>query len=98
LAFVTGTAVPERYRGGAFIAFHGSWNRQQQQGYNVVFQPMDATGKPSGQYQVFADGFAGPNKNPEGAAHRPTGVAIGPDGAIYVSDDQGGRVWRIVQR
>jgi glucose/arabinose dehydrogenase len=98
LLFVIGTAVPQRYRGGAFIAFHGSWNRQQQQGYNVVFQPMDAAGKPNGQYQVFADGFAGPNKTPDGAAHRPTGVAIGPDGSIYVSDDQRGRVWRIVQR
>lgn len=98
LLFGIGAALPERYRGGAFIAFHGSWNRQQQQGYNVVFQPMDRAGKPNGDYQVLADGFAGPDKSPEGAAHRPTGLALGPDGAIYVSDDQGGRVWRVAPR
>jgi glucose/arabinose dehydrogenase len=59
---------------------------------------MARAGKPNGEYQVFADGFAGPNKSPEGAAHRPAGLALGPDGAIYVSDDQNGRIWRIVQR
>ena len=87
---------PDSYRGGAFIAFHGSWNRapEPQDGYNVVFQPM-TDGKPSGPYQVFADGFAGPRKEPGLAAHRPSGLAVGPDGALYISDDQGGRVWRV---
>ena len=97
LTFYGGEAFPEAYRGGAFIAFHGSWNRspEPQQGYNVVFQPF-SNGKPSGDYEIFADGFAGPRKEPGTARHRPSGVAVGADGALYVSDDTGGRVWRVV--
>jgi glucose/arabinose dehydrogenase len=99
MLFYTGTRFPERYRNGAFIAFHGSWNRvPEQQGYNVAFVPMDAAGNPRGKLEVFADGFAGPYKDPERALHRPTGLALGPDGALYISDDQGGRVWRVVPR
>jgi glucose/arabinose dehydrogenase len=96
LLFYTGGIFPEKYRNGVFIAFHGSWNRapEAQAGYNVVFQPF-AEGRPQGGYEVFADGFAGGDKQPERAAHRPTGLAQGPDGAVYVSDDAGGRVWRI---
>ena len=87
---------PKGYQGGAFIAFHGSWNRAPapQGGYNVVFQPM-ADGKPSGDYIVFADGFAGALKDPGGAAHRPSGVAVGPDGTLYITDDKAGRIWRV---
>jgi glucose/arabinose dehydrogenase/mono/diheme cytochrome c family protein len=87
---------PGPYQGGAFIAFHGSWNRAPlpQGGYNVVFQPL-ADGKPPGGYIVFADGFAGRVKEPGGAAYRPTGLAVGPDGALYISDDQKGRIWRV---
>jgi glucose/arabinose dehydrogenase len=96
LTFYGGEAFPEAYRGGAFIGFHGSWNRapEPQQGYSVVFQPF-SKGKPSGEYQIFADGFAGPRKEPGTARHRPSGVAVGPDGALYISDDNGGRVWRV---
>src|SRR5918997_5162840 len=95
LVFYTGKMFPSSYQGGAFIAFHGSWNRspEPQQGYNVVFQPM-SNGKASGDFQVFADGFAGARKEPGLAAHRPAGLAVGPDGSLYISDDQGGRVWR----
>jgi len=99
LAFYTHTAFPERYRGGAFIAFHGSWNRtKEQQGYNVVFLPLGTAGEPRGPFEVFADGFAGvkPIKDPKQAKYRPSGLAVGPDGALYVSDDQRGRIWRIV--
>jgi glucose/arabinose dehydrogenase len=101
LVFYTGTAFPAHYRNGAFIAFHGSWNRAPgpQQGYNVAFVPF-ANGKPvsPSKYEVFADGFAGARKDPDAAAHRPTGIAVGPDGALYIADDKGGRVWRVVYK
>lgn len=91
-----GEAFPEPFRGGLFVAFHGSWNRapDPQGGYNVVFQPM-ADGRASGDWIVFADGFAGAEKAPGRAAHRPAGLAQGPDGALYVADDVRGRIWRI---
>jgi glucose/arabinose dehydrogenase/mono/diheme cytochrome c family protein len=96
LALYDGRQFPSAYRGGAFIAFHGSWNRAPfaQGGYNVVFQPL-ADGKASGPYVVFADGFAGAVEEPGQAAHRPSGLAVGPDGALYISDDQRGRIWRV---
>ena len=90
---------PARYRNGVFIAFHGSWNRAPfaQGGYNVVFQPLAAVHAAS-NCEIFADGFAGDVKTPEGARHRPSGVAVGPDGALYVSDDVLGRIYRIVYK
>jgi glucose/arabinose dehydrogenase/mono/diheme cytochrome c family protein len=96
LKIYKGSAFPKAYQGGAFIAFHGSWNRAPgpQGGYNVVFQPL-SDGKASGDYIVFADGFAGPKKEPASALHRPSGLAVGPDGALYISDDKAGRIWRV---
>jgi glucose/arabinose dehydrogenase/mono/diheme cytochrome c family protein len=96
LVLYDGQQFPAAYRGGAFIAFHGSWNRAPfpQGGYNVVFQPL-ADGKPTGPYVVFADGFAGAFKEPGRAAHRPSGLAVGPDGALYITDDAHGRIWRV---
>jgi glucose/arabinose dehydrogenase/mono/diheme cytochrome c family protein len=96
LVIYNGTAFPKPYQGGGFIAFHGSWNRAPlpQQGYNVVFQPL-ADGKAAGNYIVFADGFAGAHEDPGRAAFRPTGVAVAPDGALYISDDVHGRIWRV---
>jgi glucose/arabinose dehydrogenase/mono/diheme cytochrome c family protein len=87
---------PARYRGGVFIAFHGSWDRAPypQGGYNVVFQPLSG-GHAWGTCEIFADGFAGPVKTPAGALHRPSGVAVGPDGSLFVSDDVRGRIYRI---
>lgn len=97
LAFYDAAQFPARYRGGAFIAFHGSWNRAPlpQAGYNVAFIEFEA-GRPTGDWEVFADGFAGSSMDPREARHRPSGVAVGPDGSLYVSDDRGGRIWRIV--
>jgi glucose/arabinose dehydrogenase len=88
---------PARYRGGVFIAFHGSWDRAPyaQGGYNVVFQTLDGD-RASGQCEIFADGFAGAVKSPARAEHRPSGLAVGPDGSLYVSDDVRGRIYRIV--
>lgn len=101
LLFYTGSLFPAHYKGGAFIAFHGSWNRAPgpQGGYNVVFVPFTG-GKPTdpAKYEIFADGFAGAVKQPDRAAHRPTGIAQGPDGAIYIADDQGGRIWKVTYK
>ena len=99
--FYSGSMFPASYRGGAFIAFHGSWNRAPlpMAGYNVVFQPF-ANGKPSGKWQVFADGFKGADKlmNPDNAAARPDGVAQGPDGSLYITESQHGKIWRVLYR
>jgi|SRR5579872_4777070 len=94
-----GKQFPARYRDGVFIAFHGSWNRAPypQGGYNIVFQPLSGE-TASGQCEIFADGFAGAVKSPAKAEHRPSGLAVGPDGSLYVSDDVRGRVYRIVYR
>jgi glucose/arabinose dehydrogenase len=98
LVFYSGRNFPAKYQHGAFIAFHGSWNRapEPQDGYNVVFQPMK-DGKPSGAYEVFARGFAGElaDNNPRNAKYRPVGLAVAPDGSLYIADSQKGRIWRI---
>jgi glucose/arabinose dehydrogenase len=98
LLFYHGSEFPARFRGGAFIAFHGSWNRapRPQGGYNVVFVPFaDGT---AGPHEIFATGFAGDSVQPTGARHRPAGLALGSDGSLYVSDDRGGRIWRVFWR
>ncbi len=96
--FYHGSAFPEFYRGGAFIAFHGSWNRAPlpQAGYKVVYVPFE-NGLPSGDEVTFADGFAGqsPLASPGEAIHRPMGIITGLEGELYISDDAGGRIWRI---
>jgi glucose/arabinose dehydrogenase/mono/diheme cytochrome c family protein len=96
----TGAQFPERYRNGMFVAFHGSWNRAPlpQAGYNVCFVPFNDKGQPVGNYEVFADNFKGESviMTPGQAHYRPCGVAQGPDGSLYVSDSEVGRVWRII--
>ncbi len=98
LEFYTGEQFPEAYRGGAFIAFHGSWNRDPlpQEGFNVVFVPM-TQGIPTGDWQVFADGFRD-ESGARGWSARPVGVAMAPDGSLFVIDSSAGRLWRIVWR
>ncbi len=98
LEFYEGHQFPERYRGGAFVAFHGGFDRAPlpNEGYQVQFVPFDGRGRPSGAPETFADNFAnsaGPL--PATAQHRPVGVTEGPDGSLYVSDDRGGRIYRI---
>lgn len=98
LLFYTGNQFPEKYKQGAFIAFHGSWNRSPlpQEGYYVAFVPFK-NGKPSGKWEVFANGFAGAAvvKNTRDAQHRPCGLTMGPDGSLYVSDDAKGTIYKI---
>jgi glucose/arabinose dehydrogenase len=96
MLFYSGTQFPAEYRDGAFIAFHGSWNRAPlpQQGFRVVFLPMKG-GKASA-HRDFALDFSnngGPGK--DGKVHRPTGLAQGPDGTMYIADDVGGTVYRV---
>ena len=90
---------PAHYRNGVFIAFHGSWDRAPypQAGYNVVFQALSGD-HASGQCEIFADGFAGGTKSPGEAQHRPSGLAVGPDGSLFISDDIRGRIYRVVYR
>ena len=99
LLFYTGNMFPARYKNGAFIAFHGSWNRAPlpQEGYFVAFVPFE-NGKPTGKWEIFANGFAGVEvvTGTRGAAHRPCGLAQGPDGSLYVTDDQKGTIYRII--
>ncbi len=99
LLFYTGNQFPARYKNGAFIAFHGSWNRAPlpQEGYYVVFVPFE-NGKPTGKWEVFANGFSGMETGvtPRSAQHRPCGLAQGPDGSLYVSDDSKGSIYRII--
>ncbi len=99
LLFYDGDRVPERYRHGAFIAFHGSTIRMpdSQAGYFVAFVPFEA-GAPSGPWEVFADGFAAvdPIVNTSNAAARPMGLAQGPDGSLYVNDSEKGKIWRVM--
>lgn len=98
LLFYEAEQFPARYRHGAFVAFHGSWNRRpfEQKGFLVAFLPFQ-DGKPAGEWEVFADGFAGKKfiTHPSVADHRPMGLAVGPDGSLFISGDKGERIWQV---
>ncbi len=96
LLFYTGNMFPERYKNGAFIALH-SLSAQLKKGYLVAFVPFK-NGKPSGDWEIFADNFTGEDMaKPTGPMqYRPTGLAQGPDGSLYVADDLKGAIFRIV--
>lgn len=100
LLFYTGNQFPERYKSGAFIVFHGSNNRAPypQAGYFVCFAPFE-NGKPTGRWEVFADGFV---KDPVvtnfQSDYQPMGLAMGPDGSLYLTDSHKGKIWRIMYK
>jgi len=101
MSFYFGNQFPGKYRGGAFVAFHGSWNRapMPESGYRVCFVPFNAQGMPTGDYETFADGFVGFDHeftNPNDARFRPGGLAVGPDGSLYIGDTEKGRIWRVI--
>lgn len=100
MMFYTGSQFPPQYKNGAFVAFHGSWNRAPlpNEGYRVAFLPL--AGERASQHEDFATGFATPNGGPggDGRPHRPTGLAQGTDGSIYVSDDRSGTIYKISYR
>ena len=91
LLFYEGPLLPQRYRGGAFIGQHGSWNRNPPSGYAVIFVPF-ANGRPSGQPEEILTGFL----NGEGEAlGRPVGLSVDRGGALLVADDVGNVIWRV---
>lgn len=92
LAFYTGTNFPKDYRGDLFVAFHGSWNRSVPTGYKVVRIPFDGN-MPTGEVEDFATGWLDLAANQ--VTGRPVGLAVGPDGALYISDDKGSVIYRI---
>ncbi|AHL74443.1 sorbosone dehydrogenase [Stutzerimonas stutzeri] len=91
LAFYKGSLLPERYRNGAFIGQHGSWNRKPRSGYKVVFVPFKG-GEPNGEAEDILTGFV---NDKEEAMGRPVGVAVDKTGAVLVADDVGDRIWRV---
>lgn len=101
LLFYTGDQFPKRYKNGAFIAFHGSTSSDPypQSGYFIGFVPMK-NGKPTGPWEVFADGFAEVDiiVSTSDASYRPMGLAMGPDGSLYISDSEKGKIWRIMYK
>ena len=91
ITFYTGTQFPAEYRGDAFVALHGSWNRAKRTGYKVI-RVLLKDGAPTGEYEDFMTGLVANDKEVWG---RPVGVAVARDGALLVTDDAGGVIWRI---
>ena len=100
--FYEGNQFPERYNNGAFVAFHGSTDRAPypMAGFIVCFAPFDDDGKATGEWEVFADGFTGVDivKNTSDAVYRPMGLSTGPDGSMYISESNKGKIWRVMYK
>jgi glucose/arabinose dehydrogenase len=91
MTFYEGKTFPEQYKGDAFAAEHGSWNKAKRTGYEVIFVPMQ-NGHATGAYGDFLTGFVTPDGNVWG---RPVGVAVAPDGSLFVSDDGSNSIWHV---
>jgi glucose/arabinose dehydrogenase/cytochrome c553 len=100
--FYDGNQFPKRYNNGAFVAFHGSTDRAPypMAGFIVCFVPFDDNGQPTGNWEVFADGFASVEvvANTSDAIYRPMGLSTGPDGSIYISESNKGKIWRVMYK
>ena len=95
LAFYDGTLFPEPYRGGAFVALHGSWNRSLRTGYKVVHVPF-RDGQPAGGYDDFVTGWA-PDPASDEVWGRPAGLLVLGDGSLLIADDGAGVIWRVTR-
>ena len=91
MAFYEAAQFPSAFKGGAFAAEHGSWNRSRRTGYKVIFVPI-SHGKASGVYEDFLTGFVTPDG---GVWGRPVGVTVAADGSLLVSDDGSNTIWRV---
>jgi glucose/arabinose dehydrogenase len=92
IAFYEADAFPAEYKGDAFVAMHGSWNRDHRTGYKVVQVLFDDSGKPTGIYRDFMTGFVEDDQSVWG---RPVDVQVAKDGSLLVSDDGSGTIWRV---
>jgi len=97
LQFYDGQTFPEKYRNGAFVAFRGSWNRNQGTGYKVVFVPFQADGRPQGYYEDFLTGFLLDPSIPT-TWGRPVGLLVLPDGSLLLTEEANNRIYRIQYR
>jgi glucose/arabinose dehydrogenase len=93
IAFYNGKMFPAEYRGHLFVALHGSWNRKQRTGYKIIRVPMK-NGRPTGGYDDFLTGFC-PDPDSREVWGRPVGLLVMPDGSLLMSDDGGGKIWRV---
>jgi glucose/arabinose dehydrogenase len=94
IAFYDGTQFPPEYRGDAFVALHGSWNRSQRTGYKIVRLRFQ-NGPPTGMYEDFLTGFVASDR---AVWARPVGVTVMHDGSLLVSEDGNGTLWRVAYR
>ena len=94
LCFSSGDKFPQKYRQGAFVAFRGSWNRNEGTGFKIVFVPFGSDGRPQGHYEDFVKGFLVDESEPS-TWGRPVGVLMHPDGSLLFTEEENGRVYRV---
>ena len=95
IQFYSGKMFPKDYQGDAFVAFHGSWNRQKLSGYKIVRIRFDAKGKLEGNsYEDFVSGWL-PDEASNEVWGRPVGLLVASDGSLLITDDGGRKIWRI---